>query len=67
MKLSYYPVAGILVALAGSVIIAQTPAPKSPEPASYIAARRDQRRRHQRQCQPDRAEGGHRRNRPIHD
>ncbi len=37
MKLSYYPAAGIMVALAGSVIIAQTPVPKSPEPAKYTA------------------------------
>jgi Cu-Zn family superoxide dismutase len=37
MTLSHYPAAGIMVALAGSAIIGQTPAPKSPEPAKYSA------------------------------
>ena len=37
MKQSYCPFAGIIIALAGSAIIAQTPASKSPAPAAYTA------------------------------
>ena len=49
MKLSYAPVAGIMVALAGSVVIAQAPAsPKITGPPRHRHTRH-QGRRHQRQ------------------